>query len=261
MEEKPKYPIQTVSNAIEILNYLALDSGNRGVGITEISNALGMGKSAVHRILDTLLYYGFVDKNFETSRYRLGWGLYSIGQHVPQQNQIFNLDRDCLIELSRKTGETVNLGVLNRNETVLISKIEGNSSGLRVNIQAGEREAIHATALGKVLISEMQDDAICELLSDRIPLQKFTENTITNVDDLLNELCEVRKRGYATDEEEYGIGIICMSCPVRDYTGRIIAAVSVSTPSSRMDENHRELILTSLKECSNYASWSLGYRP
>ena len=106
-DNKPKYPVQTVSKAIEIINYLAKDTSNRGAGITELSREIGMGKSTIHRILDTLLYYGYIDKNWETNRYRLGWELYSVGQRVPRQNQIFNLDPAYLTALSQKTGETV----------------------------------------------------------------------------------------------------------------------------------------------------------
>ena len=72
-DNKPKYPVQTVSKAIEIINYLSKDTSNRGAGITELSREIGMGKSTIHRILDTLLYYGYIDKNWETNRYRLGW--------------------------------------------------------------------------------------------------------------------------------------------------------------------------------------------
>ena len=110
--EAPKYPVQTVIKALELLDFLAKESGSQGLGVSQISRELCMGKSTTHRLLDTLQYYGFVEKNEDTNLYRLGWKLYTIGQMVPIQNQILNLDRRYLVELNKKTRETVNLGIL-----------------------------------------------------------------------------------------------------------------------------------------------------
>lgn len=261
IDEKPKYPVQTVSKAIEIINYLSKDNSNRGAGITELSREMGMGKSTIHRILDTLLYYGYVDKNWETNRYRLGWGLYSVGQRVPQQNQVFNLDSTPLEKLSQKTGETVNLGILHRNETIIISKIEGLNSGLRVGMPAGEHEPIHATALGRMLISEMDEQVIRSLFEGEDTFHRFTDNTITNVEDLLENIRLVRQRGYALDNQEFGLGLICVACSVRDYTGNIVAAVSISAPANRMGEERRLEIVREIHNCCGRISWDLGYRP
>lgn len=259
--EPPKYPVQTVIKAIEIINFLAEESGNRGVGISEFSRKLDMGKSTVHRLLDTLQYYGYVEKNEETNCYRLGWKLYSVGKMVPVQNQILNLDQRYLVELNKKTRETVNLGILKRNESVIISKIDGYSEGLRVIVSPAEREAVHATALGKVLISEMDDEQILALIAEGGSLQKYTDNTITNPDFLLREIAKVRKQGYAVDNQEYGIGLYCMARPVRDYTRRIIAAVSVSAPYVRVTDEFCKNVLDALSDCCAKISWDLGYRP
>jgi IclR family KDG regulon transcriptional repressor len=259
MAEPPKYPVTTVIKAIEILNYLAKDAGNRGIGISEFGRELGMGKSTVHRLLDTLQYYGYIDKNEETNRYRLGWQLYSLGQVVPLQNQIFNLDQSHLIELNKRTGETVNLGILQRNETVIISKIEGTNEAFRVNIQPVEHEAVHATGLGKILISEMSNDEIRALLGNTQPLKQFTEFTITDLDHLLQEIESVRAQGYAVDDQEYGLGLYCMARPVRDYTKKIIAAVSVSMPYVRVNAQVRENALEAMAECCSKISRDLGY--
>lgn len=260
MVEPPKYPVTTVIKAIEILNYLAKDSGNRGIGISEFGRELSMGKSTVHRLLDTLLYYGYVDKNEETNRYRLGWQLYSVGQMVPLQNQIFNLDQRHLVELNKRTGETVNLGILKRNESVIISKIEGPHENFRVSVQPVEHEAVHATALGKMLLSEKDPGEIRALLDNAQTLRRFTQYTITNIDDLLAEIDKVRAQGYSVDNQEYGLGLYCMARPVRDYTQKIIAAVSVSMLYGRsLEEGVREQTLEALADCCANISRDLGY--
>ena len=260
MSEKPKYPVQTVGNAIEILEILAKDVSNHGVGVTDLSKEMNMGKSSVHRILDTLLYYGYVVKDSDTSRYRLGWGLYTIGQRVPQQNQIFSLDSAYLIELSKKTGDTVNLGVRDRNEVIIISKLEGTNAGLRVGIQVGEHEPIHATALGKMLISDMTDEDVIDIMGSGTEFHKFTDNTISSVDELLHNLKTVREKGYSVDDQEFAVGMICIAMPIRDYTGNIIAAVSVSSPSNHMSQDRIAFITDNLRECCSRISWNMGFR-
>ena len=195
MIREPKYPVQTVMKAIEIINLLAKEGGGQGLGVSEFSKELEMGKSTVHRLLDTLQFYGYIEKDEESSRYRLGWELYKIGQRIPQQNQLFNLSPNYLMELSRRTQETVNMGILKRGETVLISKIEGSRDALRVSVNPGEYESIHATGIGKALICEMSEAEVRELLNGREILTVYTAHTIARTEDLLTELRQVRQLG------------------------------------------------------------------
>ena len=258
--EKPKYPVQTVIKALEIIEILAQDSTSRGIGISELSRKLGLGKSTIHRILDLLMYYRYIDKNEETNKYRLGWGLYTAGQMVPKQNQLYNMDPALLIDLSKRVHETVNVGVMRGGEVVIISKIEGSQQNLQVNMQPGEHEALHATALGKILVSELPEEQVRDLMdSDRGRLKKYTHNTILMIDEYLKELEKVRKQGYAVDNEEFCIGLYCLSMPIRDYTGKIIAALSVSTPYARITEAKKQEILDYLSEYITKISANLGY--
>ena len=134
MPQEPKYPVQTLMKALELLNYLAKNTGNLGAGISELSEALGLGKSTVHRLLDTLQYYGYIEKSSETNRYRLGWELYKTGQAVPAQNQLFNIDRTHLLELGKKVNETIDYGTIKGKETIIISKMEHTNSGMSTYI-------------------------------------------------------------------------------------------------------------------------------
>ena len=152
MAQEPKYPVQTVMKALELLNHLAKNTGNLGAGVSELSDALGIGKSTVHRLLDTLQYYGYIEKSEETNRYRLGWELYKVGLSVPAQNQLFNIDRTHLLELGKKLNETIDYGTIKGKETIIISKMEYTSNGMNNSVSPGEYESIHATALGKVMI-------------------------------------------------------------------------------------------------------------
>ncbi len=258
--DEPKYPVHTVIKALDIIRILSKDTSNRGIGISDLSRELGLGKSTIHRILDTLLFYRYIDKNEETNRYRLGWELYTIGQMVPRQNQLYNLDNTYLIELSKQTKETVNVGILSNDEVVIISKIEGSDENLRVTMQPGDHEALHATGLGKILISELPEAKIRELVKEeKGKLRKFTNNTIISVNELLIEIEKVRKQGYAVDSEEYSVGLYCIAKPLRDYTGNIIAALSVSSPYARINESRIQEIVHDLDVSVQKISGTLGY--
>lgn len=259
--DKPKYPVLTVIKALDIIELLSKDTSNRGIGISELSRETGLGKSTIHRILDTLLYYRYIDKNEETNRYRLGWELYRMGQMVPRQNQLYNLDSTLLIELSKQTKETINVAILKNSDVVIISKIEGSKENLRVSLQPGDHEPLHATGLGKVLISEFGEEEIRKAVrEEKGKLKKFTHNTIMTVDELIVEIEKVRRQGYAVDSEEYSIGLYCMAMPLRDYTGNIIAALSVSSPYARITEARIQEILNFLEASAQKISATLGFR-
>ena len=216
MAQEPKYPVQTVMKALELLNHLAKNTGNLGAGVSELSDALGIGKSTVHRLLDTLQYYGYIEKSEETNRYRLGWELYKVGLSVPAQNQLFNIDRTHLLELGKKLNETIDYGTIKGKETIIISKMEYTSNGMNNSVSPGEYELIH-------------------------------------------EAEKVKKQGYGVNDEEYWIGMYCMAVPVRNYTGKIVAAVSASIPVFRVDDKKKEFVLDELNRTAGQISKELGY--
>ena len=171
------------------------------------------------------------------------------------------------------------MGILKRGETVLISKIEGSRDALRVSVNPGEYESIHATGIGKALICEMSEaevrvpkggvllfrEAYHPGLSQYIRYilpetrRKRPPGRTGKTEDLLAELRRVRQQGYAVDAEEYCLGLYCIAMPIRDYTEKIIAAVSVSTPTVRMDEGKKRLVLEALGKCAHDISKALGY--
>lgn len=230
-----KYPVQTLEKALDIIEILARESGN-GLGISELSRRLNIGKSTIHRILDTLSAYGYVDQVSDKGNYRLSWRLYEIGNVLPYQRDLNNFDNEILRELCNEYQETVNLGVRNDNYVVIISKVDPTNSALRAIKCVGDREPLHATALGKVLLSETEPEAVDAILKHPDnSLESYTSNTITSFDKLHLELRKVREQGYAIDNEEYSNGMSCIAMPVKNYEKRIVAAVSVSGPSFRLN--------------------------
>lgn len=259
--EAPKYPVRTLEKAIEIMNIMYKDGDFRGMGITELSEMSGLNKSVVHRIMDTLLFYDIIEKDPNTSRYRLGWGLYTLAQKVPQQNHLCSISMNYLVELSKAVNNTVNLGILRGKDILIISKIESDArdSLMRVVTQVGEPEAAYATSLGKMMLSDRSDEEIRQLFSDPDSMKKLTEKTASSIDELIALVRQVREDGYAIDTEELLLGITCISMPVKDYTGRIVAAISVSTQTVLLTEEAKLRIMMQLKLCCKGVSKALGY--
>ncbi len=258
----PKYPVQTLEKALDIIDYLKENSSLNGTTLNELSRELNMSKSGVHRLLDTLMAYDYVEKTKDSgTTYRLGWGLFHSGSIVPKQHGINNINYvPILEELSNKVQESINLGILNINEfeTILICKIEYRNM-IHVNSQVGDREPLYATGIGKIFLSDMSDDMLNKYFKE-VEFKKLSPNTVIDREQLMKKLEEIRQRGYAMDDEELVTGMRCFAMPIRDYTGRIVSAVSVSGPVDRItDERIHNVLHPNLKEACDKISRFMGY--
>jgi len=255
----PKYPVQTLSKALDILVFMRDNPSNEGLSLTEISSALGIGKSGVHRLLDTLMAYDFVEKiNGVSPAYRLGWGLFNAGNAVPKQHTLNGANYMPVVEkLCNSFLETVNLGILNNYEIIIICKMEP-ARMLRTNTRVGEREPAYATALGKLFMTGFSEKEL-EAYVQKTELQRLASNTITESDKLRQTLEIIRKQDYAVDNEEYVDGMICVAMPIRDFTGSIVSGISVSGPAKRMTKEKIEEIKPVLRDACRKISEFLGF--
>ncbi len=254
---KPKYPVQTLEKSIDILLCLKESISPEGMSIAEINEKLNLGKSVIHRILDTLYAYRFVEKTSEG--YRLGWGLYDIAQVIPENHHLSETGYKKIMErLCSHFKETVNLGVYSNGEVVIICKIEPDRR-LRSSVVVGEREPLYATALGKQFLASFTKEEV-KAYFESFQFERLTENTIVKLDEMYAELRKVKSQGYALDDEEYCEGLICMAVPVYDFQGKITAAMSVSVPKGRYTEEKKDDIIKVLKEAAIELSDFLGYQ-
>lgn len=229
---RPKYPVQSLEKTLEIIDILSQQDSDQGLGISELNEILDLGKSTIHRLLDTLVAYQYVEK-MDNNNYRLGWGLFQIGSSLLRQRRVDNLQTKALKEISNKFQETVNLGVRGGNEVIVVAKIDPDTtSRVRIDSNVGEIEPFYATALGKVLFSELDEVSMREMTKN-VEFKRYTEKTITSVDVLIEEIKKVKKQGYAIDDEEYFMGLTCLAMPIRGHEGNIVAALSVSGPTFR----------------------------
>jgi len=246
--------MKSTVKVFQVLETLCLKGA---AGLSELSEALDINKSSLHRFLAVLVRMGYVEKR-DSGRYEPTLKVYRIGSEVKGRLSIAGIARPYMQQLNRVLGETVNLAVFTDNWVVVIERIES-SKTLRTNLVIGGHLPAHCTAFGKIFLSEMTSEDLARHLSGS-PLEAFTKNTLTSTSALEKELAGIRKNGYAIDDQELAEGVRCISAPIRDASGRVAAAVSVSTPSSRISKEQllsfRQPIMAATAEISK----ALGFR-
>lgn len=221
-----RYAVASIVNAVAAIEDLAVN-GTRS--LAEVSSAVGVSKSSAFRTLATLADLGYVTHEARGA-YRLASNAFKLASHILEQFQIDELARPVLEELRRETGETVNLGLLRGRELVYILVLESHEA-LRTAERRGALAPLHASALGKSVLSRMEPRQISDLLPAE-PMPAFTDNTITSHAALMSELTVGRQLGYVTESEEYARGVACVATPLTEETG-VQGAISVSVPLSR----------------------------
>ncbi len=237
------YILQSLDNAFRLIDILAV---SEEMGVTELSESLGLGKSTIFRILKTLEKWNYVIQNEDNNKYRIGMKFSNIGSMVMEKNTIIKYSKPYIQELAFKLKETVHLMKLEDNyEIIFLDKVNG---PLIMNMESrvGGYKPAYIAASGKLYLSEMNDEEL-DLYLNNIEFEKFTEKTIDNKDDLLKELSEVRKKGYAVNNEESQNGLLSYAVAIRDTRGNIIASISISGMISRMLDD-KDYKLKSLME-------------
>ncbi len=238
--------IQSVQTAFTIIeSLLELD----GCGVSELSNHLDIPKSTAHIYLDTLRETGFVVKS--DKQYRVGLRFLECGGRVRQTNNIHQAAKQEIDELSEKTGEIANLGVVENGKRVLLYTSE-TAEGVFDNSPTGEFTHMHWTALGKAMLARMPR-ARAERIIDQHGLPEGTPNTITDRDYLIDELEQTRERGYSIEDEERREGIKALGVPIVERGNEtVVGAVSISGPKRRVgDESVEAEIVDAIRSTVN----------
>ncbi len=245
--------IGSVRRAIALLRCFTVDEPE--LSITQLSHKLRVHKSTVSRILSTLRVEGLVDRNPDTGEYRLGLGLLELAGLVVLNADIRQVARPYLRQLSEATQETVNLAVLDGYESLNIEQAVPHHRRVTGFGWVGRKTPLHASSTGKVLL------AYSSVPLPELALTPFTQNTVTKPETLQSELDKIRGCGYATGLEELEVGLNAVAAPVRDHSGEVIAAISVTGISPRLSEQrvHQE-VAAQVISCAAQISEALGYQ-
>jgi len=245
-----------VDYALEIIEFFARE--NSEIGIADISNSLGINKNAVSRILDALLEQNWIYmSNCSQKKYCLTLRPFSLIAGHTNNNGIVKIAAPYLEELNKKLGDAVYLGVKNERNVFYLTHFDSVKE-VRINGCAGGQYPLHCAAPGKVLLSYSDKREIQNYF--HAPIEKRTQNTITDLKDFIMEADKIKGAGYAVDNEEFAKGIICIAVPVFDYKENIVASIGISSLTLYDDIDsltHKKLPL--IKYVADKVSANLGY--
>lgn len=246
--------VQSVDRALQILDIL--QESPKGLGVTELSRQLNVSKSTAHRLLMSLLKKGFVKQDEESQKYQLGLKLIELSQTVSDNLDLRKVASNFLYYLAKTTGETAHLVIMDNNEIVYIDKIES-SETIRMFSNVGKRALMHCTGVGKAILAFLPQAKINEIIDEK-GLQKFTEKTIVDKEEMLAHLKEIKNRGYSFDDEEHELGIKCAAAPIFNHNGEVVAGISVAGPIMRVNDEKLETIASEVLRVSKEISKLLG---
>jgi DNA-binding IclR family transcriptional regulator len=252
--KKPSSSTQTVQRIAQILRCFTAVEGD--LGVMQISRETGFHKSTTSRLLSALYQEGFVEKSTETGKYRLGLGLVNLAGAVLERQDLRQAAGEHIRSLADSTQETINLAILDGSACINIETVRSPKS-IRYAGQLGRRTPLHCTSTGKVLLAFMDSDKRASILAD--PLVAYTQDTIVDIAALKEYLAKVRQQDFAISREEFEEGLVAMAAPIRDRTGSVVAALSISGPTYRMGTETLEEYVPILTQAAKNISRQLGH--
>jgi DNA-binding IclR family transcriptional regulator len=255
-KEKTDYLIQSVSHALDLLEQFHEEVDE--LGVTELSKRLNLHKNNVFRLLATLESRGYIEQNKVTENYRLGLKTLELGQTFVKQMGLLRQARPVLEAMVRECNETSYVAILKDFFIIYLDVVETDLT-VRVVPRVGSRLPAYCTAAGKVQIAYLNEEELEQYIPTK-ELKAYTPSTLTDRNELLANLRKVAEQGFAIDDEELDIGVRCVSAPIRDYTRRIVGAVSISGPSMRLSlERIDKELIPLVKRAAEDISFKLGF--
>lgn len=249
--------VQSVGRSLELLEAVA---ATQDAGLLELAERTGLSPSTTHRLLSTLVAYGYVVQDPQSSRYRLGHRLMALaGGAADRTARLRETARPRLGRMRDAYDETVNLTVLDRFSIVYVDQVES-SRPVRMFSRIGNRVPAHASGAGKAMLAYQPPAALAALFASA-PYEALTPRTITDREALAAELERIRERGYAMDDEEYDEGVACVAAPIFGAGGVVEGALSVSGPVGRMQRLDLAEVGAAARSLTAEVSAELGFAP
>jgi len=216
--------------SIALLEFVARAQGP--VSLVEATEASGLPKPTVYRLLKSLHEHGLLQREPMTKRYSIGPRLTALGRDILKNNTARAERHAILKRLVEEIGETCNFTVLDGNEVLYVDRVE-TSASVRPHLEAGARLPLHCTASGKLFLSQMKPEQVRKILGPG-PLPRLTDKTITDMRKFEKELRKIADEGMSFDRAEWDRDSVCLAVPVLDSSGRVCAALAVHGPTSRL---------------------------
>lgn len=249
------YRIQVIDRAALILDCFSFEQPE--LSLREITASVGLHKGTAHRILRALACNGLIQQSPTTGNYHLGFKLFRLGNQAVSRLNLREIARPYIVRLMEQTLETVHLAVLDEDKVLYLEKVEG-PHALRLPSRVGRHIPTYCTSLGKAMLSCVEESEVRRIIR-RYPIRPYTSNTVKKLAELLTELKATRRRGYAVDNEEIEIGLRCVGAPLRDYSRRMVGAISVAGPSARLTLDKITFLSDLVKKAAASICEQLGY--
>lgn len=241
---------QSIIKAFEILKIFTREEPEKS--LAQISKETGINKTTVYRFLSSLMKIGFVGQDPHTGTYHLGIKLFEIGNRVIVNKNIIEISRSILTRIVKDINITIHLATIYDNEVLYLDKIKSTQS-LQMHTYIGLRVPLHCTALGKSILSRLPKDEVREMLK-YVRLTARTPQTITKINDLLQNLQTVKKNGYAVDREEFEEHVLCVAVPILNNDDYPIAAISMSGNKLQINDRSIPILAGELQKASKLIS-------
>ncbi|MFQ5943769.1 MAG: IclR family transcriptional regulator [Anaerolineales bacterium] len=246
--------VPAVERAMRILN--AFKDSQLEYGVSELSHVLNINKSTVHGIVRTLSEYRMLEQDPQTRKYRLGPSLIELGGLAQTRRDVRQVARPFLLDLVKRTQETVLLGVFEDDGITIIDKVEP-ARELRVAAVSGQRLHYSAGSFGRAFLASMREEDIDRLFTAHA-LRKYTDASITDPSTYKASLKNVRRQGYAVDDsEEYLEGVWAISAPIRD-ADRTLAVLTVAGFAGRMEQDAKRSAIEATTLAARQISIGMG---
>jgi len=245
-----RYTIRAVTRALDLLDAVAEDRGRRS--LSDLARQTGLHASTTLRYLESLRERGLI-RQTSSGGYRLGARLFELGSAFTRGISLWEHAHEIARDLATRANETASVGILDDGRILYIA-IENGQRELGIQWRPGTRHPAHCTALGKAILASMPWPAVHALLESH-PLERLTKKTITEPGELRRELEVTVSRGFAIDDEERAVGVVCVGAGIRDFSGSVAGAISISGPKLRLTSrklgSYGDLVRASAEEASH----------
>lgn len=245
---------QSLERGLEILE--VLDKSSDPLGVREISRRMGLSPTIVQRLINTLAEYGYIKQDPEAKKYTIGYRAFGLGWKLTKEDRLISASLPVLQDLSARLLNSY-LGVLKGDKALYLLSLQSDGP-VAIRGAPGSFAYLHSTAMGKVLLSELDESEVRKILGCD-PLPKVTANTVVDVDELLSQLIDIKRLGTATVRGENIPGITSVAAPVRDFSGQMLASISVAYPDNFFPKGYDSEVVEIVKSSAKAISETLGF--
>lgn len=225
--------VQSLERALGLIENLALNHP-KGANLKDISKDTGLNKTTAFRILGTLVNEGYVSKD-ASGIYKITSKMLEIGESAVPNRDLMSVAKPFLDRLSDMTCEAAQLSLIQESCVMTAYSVDYGNNSIKIAPKIGEVYPLYCTSAGKAVLANMSIQQVKKYCSE-VTFEKFTENTIVDVDSLLEELKKVKEMGYALEDEEHDVGIRCISAVIRDKENSVVGMVTLTAPTLRLDD-------------------------